>query len=148
MSLSQAKVAELPVPSFELPVPSFDLPRFQGVGTEGQFQWLRGVLLAVLILNLADAFLTLHWVSSGMAVEANPLLAELVTESPLLFVATKMSLVGLGSILLWRNRQRGSSVVAIFAMFIVYYLLLLYHLQAFQLGLGREVERVAMIIGL
>jgi len=137
MTLSQA----------ELHVPGFELPRFAGIGTETQFRWLRGVLFAVLALNLADALLTLHWVSSGMAVEANPLLAELVVESPVLFVVTKMSLVALGSLLLWRNRHRASAVVAIFAAFIVYYLLLLYHLQAFQVGMARELQRAALILG-
>jgi hypothetical protein len=138
---------EISLSQTEVEIPSFALPRFEGIGTEHQYKWLRGVLFAVLALNLADALLTLHWVSKGMAVEANPLLARLVVDSPVLFVIAKMSLVGLGSVLLWRNRQRASAVVAIFAAFIVYYLLLLYHLQAFQIGLSRELHRLALMLG-
>ena len=99
------------------------------VGTPEQFRWLHHIVKAVLILNLLDAVFTLVWVRSGFAHEANTLIDELVNETALGFIAIKLSLVGMGSWLLWKNRSRGVAVVGIFAVFIAYYWILLYHLQ-------------------
>jgi len=97
------------------------------LGTAEHFRWLRGVVAAVLILNGIDAVLTLLWVYAGLAEEANPLLAELVHEHPVLFAACKIALVGAGSLLLWRARHRPLAIVGIFAVFLVYYAILLLH---------------------
>ena len=47
----------------------------------------------------------------------------------------KIALVGMGSFLLWRHRKRPAAGVSIFLVFLTYYVLLLYHLQAMQLNL-------------
>lgn len=99
------------------------------VGTPEQFRWLHGIVKAVLILNLIDAVLTLLWVRGGLATEANTLIDELINESAIGFIAVKLSLVGLGSWLLWQQRRRPSAVVGIFTVFLAYYAILLYHLQ-------------------
>jgi hypothetical protein len=93
------------------------------------------VVKVVLVLNLLDAVFTLTWTGAGAAREANPLLEPLATGSPLLFTAVKLALVGSGSWLLWRHRQRPLAIIAIFAAFLVYYALLLHHLGF----LGRSV---------
>jgi len=108
------------------------------VGTHEQFSWLGSLLQIVIALNLIDAVLTIIWVHSGRATEANPLLAELVNNTPLLFVLVKMSLVVSASYLLWRHRRRASAVIGIFMVFGGYYALLLYHLQSMQLSLLRR----------
>lgn len=108
------------------------------IGTHQHFVWLYWIVGATLLLNLADAVLTLLWVHSGMATEANPLLAELVTNHPVAFVATKYILVTLGSVLLWRHRKRRLAVIAIFLCFLVYYWLLLYHIRGVDWALFRE----------
>ncbi len=100
------------------------------VGSPQHFAWLELIVRAILILNLADAVLTIFWISSFQAVEANPLLATLAHDHPLAFVAVKLSLVSLGTLLLWRHRKRPSAVVSIFAAFLAYYFLLVYHLEA------------------
>lgn len=105
------------------------------IGTRQQFQFLHRLVMTVLVLNLLDGVLTLIWVFTGAATEANPLLEHLVVDQPILFMAAKTSLVGLGSILLWRHKKRPAAVVAIFVGFLAYYLLLLYHLQALELNL-------------
>lgn len=105
------------------------------VGTPRQFGWLESIVKAVLVLNLLDAVLTVLWISTGRAVEANPFLRDLVTDFPVAFVLVKMSLVSLGTIVLWRHRTRPLAVVAVFVAFVVYYLLFLYHLNAFDLRL-------------
>ena len=99
------------------------------VGTPEQFRWLHGIVKAVLVLNLIDAVLTLIWIHSGLATEANTLIDELINESPLGFIAVKLSLVGMGSWLLWQQRRRPAAVCGIFTVFLAYYGILLYHLQ-------------------
>ena len=47
----------------------------------------------------------MFWVDFGRATEANPLLAHVLDDNPLAFVAVKFSLVLLGTILLWRHRE-------------------------------------------
>jgi hypothetical protein len=99
------------------------------IGTAQHYQWLSSIVKAVLVLNLLDALFTLWWVRTGMAVEANALLRDLVNEHALAFVLAKMGLVSLGSVFLWMHRGRPLAVVSIFMTFFAYYLVLLHHLQ-------------------
>jgi hypothetical protein len=99
------------------------------IGTSEQYGWLLSILKALLLLNLLDAIFTLWWVGTGVAVEANALLRDLVVDHPVRFVLTKLGLVSAGSILLWRLRQHPLAVIAIFGAFLVYYLVLLHHLR-------------------
>ena len=99
------------------------------VGTAQHFRWLLAIVKSVLLLNLIDAILTLLWVRAGLAREANTLIDELVNDHAVLFVIVKLSLVGMGSLLLWRRRQSPLAVVSIFTAFVAYYAVLLYHLQ-------------------
>lgn len=99
------------------------------IGTPQQFRWLHGIVSVVLVLNLVDAVLTVFWVGAGLARESNPLLAELVAERPVLFTAAKLGLVGFGSLLLWRLRQRPLAVIGIFGVFLAYYAVLLHHVR-------------------
>jgi glucan phosphoethanolaminetransferase (alkaline phosphatase superfamily) len=112
------------------------------VGTSEHFRWLHGIVKAVLVLNLIDALLTLVWVRSGLAHEANPLIEQLVNEHAVAFVLVKLGLVSLGSWLLWHRRERPAAVIAIVAAFLAYYLVLLYHIQ-YASGLLRHVFEVA-----
>lgn len=105
------------------------------VGTPDQFRWLPGIVVAISILNLGDALFTLHWIGTGQATEANPVLWLLAHHHPMWFVLAKFSLVGLGSWLLLRLRERALSVIAIFTGFMAYYWVFLYHLQAFDVQL-------------
>jgi len=113
------------------------------VGSAAHFVWLEWVVRAILVLNLLDAVFTMFWISSAQAVEANPLLADLAHRHPLAFVAVKLTLVSLGTLLLWRHRRRPSAVVGIFAAFLAYYFLLVYHLEALN---PRLVDRVAAFL--
>jgi hypothetical protein len=107
------------------------------VGSPEQFVWLGWIVRAVLVLNLLDAVFTLLWVRAGLATEANTLMEELVNEHAVGFIAVKLGLVGLGSMLLWRRRRRPSAVIGIFTVFIAYYLVLLYHLN-YASGIVRQ----------
>lgn len=99
------------------------------VGTAEHFRWLEGIIKSLLVLNLLDAVFTLFWVEAGLAQEANAFMRELVNRHAVLFVTVKTALVALGSYLLWQRRHRPVAVVGIFAVFLAYYAVLLYHLQ-------------------
>jgi hypothetical protein len=99
------------------------------VGTAEQFRWLDGIVKGVLVLNLADAIFTLIWVRGGLALEANALMRDLVNEHALSFMVVKLLLVSAGSWLLWNRRHHPAAIIAIFAVFTVYYGVLLYHVQ-------------------
>lgn len=99
------------------------------IGNAEQYSWVLSILKALLLLNLLDAIFTLWWVGTGVAVEANALLRDLVVDHPIRFVLTKLGLVSLGSLLLWRLRQHPLAVIAIFGAFFIYYLVLLHHLR-------------------
>lgn len=105
------------------------------IGTAKHFGWLKGIIFALLVLNLFDGAFTIYWIWTGMATEANPIMAALINRSPVLFICGKLSLVFLGSYLLWIRRNHTMSVVALFFVFILYYLVVIYHLQAFDLHL-------------
>lgn len=127
-----------PIPSGRFGAPSPTEPlgaQTLAIGSRRHFRFLHGLVQTVLVLNLLDGMLTLVWVFSGLATEANPLLDHLVFDQPILFMAVKTTLVGLGSLLLWRYRKRKSAVVAIFVGFLAYYWILVYHLSALQLNL-------------
>ena len=107
------------------------------IGKPAHFRWLAGIVRTVLVLNLCDAVLTLWWVETGFATEANPLIAETVEQHPVLFVVVKLTLVMASTWLLWRHRERPLAVVGIFAAFLVYYSILLYHLSFASFLLGQ-----------
>jgi hypothetical protein len=102
------------------------------IGTLQHFRWLKNIVFATLILNVVDAVFTVIWISAGLATEANPMMT-VVHDDPYLFVTVKLMLVGLGSYLLWQQRKRPGAVVGIFIVFLAYYFVVLYHLQAMNL---------------
>ena len=70
--------------------------------------YLLRLAIALLVLSVADGFLTVKLLSGG-AEEANPVLAFVLDEHPRLFAAVKMGLTGLGSCCSSRWRGLGSS---------------------------------------
>jgi hypothetical protein len=61
--------------------------------------YLLGLALTILLLNVADAFLTLTLLTEG-AREANPIIAFVLETYPKLFALTKMGLTGVGVLVL------------------------------------------------
>ncbi len=105
------------------------------VGTAEHFRWLKLIVKLVIVLNVVDAVLTVIWIATGRATEANPLLQDMAHTHPLQFVIVKLLLVSFGTWLLWRQRKRPLAVISIFSAFLVYYFLIIYHLQAMNLRL-------------
>ena len=107
-------------------------------GEPHHFEWLKGMIAAIFTLNVLDGSLTIYWLWVRGAREANPLMNHLIGLDPVLFMAGKLTLVALGSVLLWRLRHHAATATAIFGLFLVYYVLLLYHLRELDLGLLRR----------
>jgi hypothetical protein len=92
-------------------------------------EWMTLLIAMLFILNAIDAVATVTWVSAGFATEVNPLMAHLLEIHPVVFVATKITLVGLCSYLLWCHCDRWLSVAATIMLVGVYYTLIAYHLS-------------------
>ena len=102
------------------------------VGTERQIRFLGTMIATVFVLNALDAVFTVYWIVGVETSETNPFMDHLLGIHPMVFVAVKLLLVALGSYLLWRHRRQRVAVVGIFALFIVYYWLLVWHLRGFN----------------
>lgn len=90
---------------------------------------VRMLLLPILALNVADVVYTLGWVGTGLAVEANPLMAHALETGPAAFALTKLSLVALGLLLLDRFRHLELAQASAVAMFLVYLAIFALHLE-------------------
>lgn len=99
------------------------------VGSRQHFEWLYAIAKWLLVLNLLDGVFTLIWVEHFGAGEFNIMMRDLVTQSAVLFMMTKLTLVSLGTLFLWRNRSNPLAVVSLFLAFFSYYLVLLIHLE-------------------
>ncbi len=110
-----------------------------------QYRWeqaslvLRAAATAIVVINLLDAALTLIWTLSGLAIEANPLMDAELAAGPVRFMVTKLALVSLGLLLLWRLRRVPLARVAIMGSACAYILLLTYHLN--------EVPQLVALLG-
>ncbi|HLW23877.1 MAG TPA: DUF5658 family protein [Steroidobacteraceae bacterium] len=78
-------------------------PRRSGDSRFHAMDWhgahLLAVSIGILILNVADALLTVELLSRG-AVEVNPIMAALIDGSPAIFATMKMAMTGLSVLLL------------------------------------------------
>jgi hypothetical protein len=104
----------------------------------GKGGWLRIAVIAVLLLNLADAVFTLLWVHTGIAIEANALLSDLVERKAVTFALVKMALVSFGVLLLWRHRERPLATFGIGLTCFAYHGLFAYHLGIAALAFRGE----------
>jgi len=75
-----------------------------GIRDEGFGPFLAACL--VVVLNQLDASLTLLWVHTGIAVEANLLWATLVVSQPVMFMVLKLAIVSIGTGVLYAYRDR------------------------------------------
>lgn len=98
------------------------------------FNELKLVIFFIFVLNVLDGVLTIISVSTGRALEVNPLMAYLIHYHPVLFMVCKQLLVYLGSFILWRFRENILSIVSIFGIFLMYYINLFHHLRIINIG--------------
>ena len=103
------------------------------IGTREHYRWLRGMVVALILLNAIDGVLTIVWIETGHFSEANPLMGLLLSANPVLFISVKMLLVCLGIMLLWRYRDSVLAVISIFFCFSVYCYVLTFHINAWNI---------------
>lgn len=84
-------------------------------------------LTLLFTLNMMDALLTIIWVRFGLAHEANPLMAVLVTDHAELFVLAKVSLVLAGSFIVWRFRRQPLAQRLLVVCILAYVFVVLLH---------------------
>ena len=87
------------------------------------------LLTSLIALNVFDAFMTLMWTHHEIAEEINPAMLYLLSLSPVLFVVVKLTLVFLGSVLLWRMRQFKITEYTCYLLNVVYVIIALIHLN-------------------
>lgn len=91
----------------------------------------RALSLAAFVLffsNIVDALMTIFWVESGMAKEANPLMDMLLRRNVATFFGAKYLLVCVAIALLLRFQDRKLARQALFATAAAYTVLIGYHM--------------------
>jgi hypothetical protein len=107
------------------------------VASDKQRPLLFARLMAILIvMNGIDGLLTVFWVSTSQAVEANPLMALLLDIHPALFMALKCALVSFGAIVLWRHRKHTLAMFSLATVCAVYGMVLTHHWRMILVLLG------------
>jgi hypothetical protein len=91
---------------------------------------LLAVAIGILLLSVADAFMTVTLLSGG-AVEVNPIMAALIYKSAALFASLKMAMTGFGVVLMvllarYRFMRLVRVDIAMYAVLAVYSVLLAY----------------------
>ena len=84
-------------------------------------------LRLLFLFNLIDAFLTVIWVNSGIATEANPIMAEAMSYGMSFFVLTKISVVVFAMSILWSTRKNALSRISSLLAAISMACLVIYH---------------------
>jgi hypothetical protein len=85
-----------------------------------------GLLFAIFLLNIADAFMTMLWLHRG-GQEANPVMAFFLDIGPFAFLAQKCLVVGFWLILLLVHKNFRFAKIGLYASLAVYALLLVIH---------------------
>jgi hypothetical protein len=96
-----------------------DLDALEPIGSLSKKRWVIGMLLAVSVLNVIDAALTLVGHRMGYIEEANPLL-HIVIESAAMFLLLKFFLTFAGVTVLWVHRLHPWSIVAAAVALVAY----------------------------
>ena len=90
---------------------------------------IKSLLIILILLNLVDAFTTIHWVSNGIAYEANPIMNYLLSSGQIPFLFVKVFLVFCGCWLLWVFRKRNFTKISILILLFVYVFIMIKHIN-------------------
>ena len=91
------------------------------------------LLLAIFLLNVADAFLTMIWLHRGGR-EANPVMDYFLAIGPAAFLTQKILVVGCWLILLLVHKNFRFAKIGLYASLAVYSLLLIVHFSIIVFG--------------
>ena len=85
------------------------------------------LLLGIFLINIADAFFTLHWIGRG-GTEGNPLMDWLLGQGQMAFIAFKCLAVGIWLLVLIVHKNFQLARWGLWCLMTFYSFLLLYHL--------------------
>lgn len=88
---------------------------------------LHVLVLTIFVMNIADGLLTIVWVFSDLATEANPVMAYLLKVHPGVFMAGKLGMICGSLCILLQYRHRLSAILALFFALFLYSAILAYH---------------------
>jgi hypothetical protein len=91
------------------------------------------MLYVIFMLNVIDAWLTLAWVKTGLAVEANPLMAGLLSMGDAWFIGVKISAVAIACGALCMLREHTLAKRLSVWVCIVYMIVMLTHCHGLRL---------------
>jgi hypothetical protein len=90
-------------------------------------RWIQLALGATLVFNLLDLLATIAYVDTGLAVEANPVMAVALCLGYAPFALCKLSLVSAGVMVLWKHRARLLARVGSITVCAAYSCVIAYH---------------------
>lgn len=93
------------------------------------------MLAFVLVFNILDGAATIFVVGIEKAYEANPIMAFLLNIHPIVFMIGKLFLVSTGVLLMWKHRSFFVSKFGIVLIFLVYYGLMIMHIESVKIFL-------------
>lgn len=83
-------------------------------------KFYRRAVVILCILNLLDAGATLHWINSGIASEANPIMNHALQHGVHVFIIAKLVSVVIAATILWNHRQHLLSRIGVALTSVVY----------------------------
>ena len=81
--------------------------------------FISGLLVFLVLFNVIDALFTVVWLSLGIP-EANPIMARF-SQSPVVFVLLKMTVVCWGSLILWFHREKKLASYGVYGLSCFYF---------------------------
>jgi len=95
------------------------------------------LLLAIFVLNVADAFFTMRWLQRGGR-EANPIMEFFLDIGPAAFLLQKCVVVGLWLVILLVHKNFRFARIGLYSAFAVYGALLILHFGILFFGIEPE----------
>lgn len=94
-----------------------------------------GLIVAIFLLNVADAFFTMLWLGRGGR-EANPVMDFFLDIGPTAFIIQKCFVVGIWLVVLLVHKNFRFARIGLYAALAVYSLLLIVHFGIIALGIS------------
>ena len=98
---------------------------YKNLTSPNVFIWILGFIFAA---NAVDGLLTVIWLEHRIAWEANPLMAWLYSYSPGIFLFSKIAIVFLALLGLYKVSHRQLARVLIWPVFFVYAYVVMWHI--------------------
>jgi hypothetical protein len=95
---------------------------------------MKCLLSTIIILCLLDAIFTMLWLSTGIAIESNPLMEFLINKSHLLFITVKMALTFASIHVLYKYKDIKGVLTTGKILAILYLVIIIYHILGYILS--------------